>query len=816
MNYGRVVWMTFLAFGVALPLEAATATWDRSPESNVTGYRLSYGTQSGVHPTSIDVGNVLTYQFFPPAGARYYVVVQAYNSSGTLSAKSTEVIVDLTATPPPQPPPPANQPPAFAQPANQTSAQNTAASLTLVASDPEGSIVTYSATGLPAGLSLNGLSGVISGTATTAGAYNVTASAFDGLLTTDRSFTWTVTGSSSGQNTLWLTPADTSIDIFGANYVNDTRLYTYTYPANRIGQAIVMKFDLSQIPAGAVIESAALEMHLIEMDGYTGEPNYNVTLHQIINRNPDVTRATGATADGVSAWTPNACCYNSVPMAQSDITPARAVVAVDRSTGVKTWDATQIVQAWRTAPASNYGMLLNGDATKGIDRYRAFASAQHATAAMRPSLRIVYSTSSPPPSPPPAPADTTAPTVSLTAPGSGATVSGSNVTVSASASDAVGVVGVQFRLDGVDIGAEDTVSPYSVTWNTVTVTNGSHQLTAVARDAAGNTTTSAARTVNVNNVAPNRAPILVQPANQTSAEGAVVSVALSGSDPDGTPVTFSASGLPAGLSINPATGLISGTPSYTSAGTFTVSATVSDGSLTASRTFSWVIQNTNRAPSLEQPANQASAARATVSLQLSATDPDGTPITYQATGLPPGLTINASTGLISGRLSQNAASVYSVVATASDGSMTSSRTFAWSIGGADTPLTGDFDGDGRPDPATFRRATGEWRVWLSSANFAGGTPVVWGTSTDLPVHADYDGDGRTDIGVYRPSTGTWHVLLSSTNMQSDLQIRWGSSTDQPLPLDYDGDGRADLALPRTGGFDILLSRSNYTNSVTVR
>ncbi len=378
------------------------------------------------------------------------------------------------------------------------------------------------------------------------------------------------------------------------------------------------------------------------------------------------------------------------------------------------------------------------------------------------------------------------------------------------------MVGVQFRLDGVDIGAEDTVSPYSVTWNTVTVTNGSHQLTAVARDAAGNTTTSAARTVNVNNVAPNRAPILVQPANQTSAEGAVVSVALSGSDPDGTPVTFSASGLPAGLSINPATGLISGTPSYTSAGTFTVSATVSDGSLTASRTFSWVIQNTNRAPSLEQPANQASAARATVSLQLSATDPDGTPITYQATGLPPGLTINASTGLISGRLSQNAASVYSVVATASDGSMTSSRTFAWSIGGADTPLTGDFDGDGRPDPATFRRATGEWRVWLSSANFAGGTPVVWGTSTDLPVHADYDGDGRTDIGVYRPSTGTWHVLLSSTNMQSDLQIRWGSSTDQPLPLDYDGDGRADLALPRTGGFDILLSRSNYTNSVTVR
>ena len=45
------------------------------------------------------------------------------------------------------------------------------------------------------------------------------------------------------------------------------------------------------------------------------------------------------------------------------------------------------------------------------------------------------------------------------------------------------------------LGAEDTTSPYSVSWNTTTVANGTHTLTAVARDAAGNTTTST--TVNV-------------------------------------------------------------------------------------------------------------------------------------------------------------------------------------------------------------------------------------------------------------------------------------------------------------------------------
>ena len=61
----------------------------------------------------------------------------------------------------------------------------------------------------------------------------------------------------------------------------------------------------------------------------------------------------------------------------------------------------------------------------------------------------------------PPPPDTTPPTVSVTAPAAGATVSGTNVTVSANASDNVGVAGVQFKLDGANLGAEDTSAPYS-------------------------------------------------------------------------------------------------------------------------------------------------------------------------------------------------------------------------------------------------------------------------------------------------------------------------------------------------------------------
>ena len=94
--------------------------------------------------------------------------------------------------------------------------------------------------------------------------------------------------------------------------------------------------------------------------------------------------------------------------------------------------------------------------------------------------------------------DATPPAVSLTAPTNGATVVGT-VAVSATASDAVGVAGVQFKLDGVALGAEDTATPYSVSWSTTTAANGSHTLTAVARDAAGNSAPAASVTVTVAN-----------------------------------------------------------------------------------------------------------------------------------------------------------------------------------------------------------------------------------------------------------------------------------------------------------------------------
>ena len=94
--------------------------------------------------------------------------------------------------------------------------------------------------------------------------------------------------------------------------------------------------------------------------------------------------------------------------------------------------------------------------------------------------------------------DATLPTVSVTAPVAAATVRGS-VTFSANASDNVAVARVEFLVDGALLAA-DTSSPYSVTWNTTTVSEGAHTLMARASDTANNTKTSTAVSVTVDNV----------------------------------------------------------------------------------------------------------------------------------------------------------------------------------------------------------------------------------------------------------------------------------------------------------------------------
>ena len=187
----------------------------------------------------------------------------------------------------------------------------------------------------------------------------------------------------------------------------------------------------------------------------------------------------------------------------------------------------------------------------------------------------------------------------MTAPANGATVS-STIAVSATASDNVGVVGVQFLLDGASLGTEDTVSPYSISWDTTSATNGSHTLAARARDAAGNQTTSTAITVNVDN------PVfdfsLSNAGNRSVVQGSSVTSTITAtlvSSPTQS-VSFTASGLPAGASAS--FGPTSCSPtcnttitltasSSTPTGNSTITVTGTGGSVVRTTSFTLTVQS---------------------------------------------------------------------------------------------------------------------------------------------------------------------------------------------------------------------------------
>ncbi len=93
--------------------------------------------------------------------------------------------------------------------------------------------------------------------------------------------------------------------------------------------------------------------------------------------------------------------------------------------------------------------------------------------------------------------DGQAPTATLTSPTNLAAGVTGTVTVSATADDNVGVAAVEFQVDGITLGSEDTVAPYSVSWDTSAYPPGQHVVRARARDAAGNVSAWSSATVRV-------------------------------------------------------------------------------------------------------------------------------------------------------------------------------------------------------------------------------------------------------------------------------------------------------------------------------
>jgi hypothetical protein len=161
-------------------------------------------------------------------------------------------------------------------------------------------------------------------------------------------------------------------------------------------------------------------------------------------------------------------------------------------------DASGIQSVQFQLDGANIGSPVTGGGPYTISwNSKLAADGPHALAAVATNNNGVSSTAAIP-----VVVDNTAPTVALTAPAANATVSGNTVGLAADANDNNALGGVQFKVDGSPVGAEDTSAPFTATWDSTAVADGPHTVTAVARDLGGNTATSSI-TVNVKNaVAP--------------------------------------------------------------------------------------------------------------------------------------------------------------------------------------------------------------------------------------------------------------------------------------------------------------------------
>ena len=243
-----------------------------------------------------------------------------------------------------------------------------------------------------------------------------------------------------------------------------------------VGEKVGIRFTGIDVSPGATITSAYLEFH-------TDEKSHTAT--SLLVQGEDTDDAAGfadvknnissrPTTDASSAWTPEPW---------SDIGA--------NGSGQCTPDLSAVVQEIVARPGWEAGndiaFIISGTGSRTAEAFEGKPGSA-------PVLHIEWV----PGDAPPNGSDTTPPTVAMAGPKDGSQVSGV-ITLSATASDNVGVAGVRFLLDGDNVGTLDTNAPYTVKLDTTRQPDGTVALSAVAKDAAGNETTSAPVTVTIDN-----------------------------------------------------------------------------------------------------------------------------------------------------------------------------------------------------------------------------------------------------------------------------------------------------------------------------
>ncbi len=574
-----------------------------------------------------------------------------------------------------------NRAPAFTTDiTDQNAAEGDAVSLDADATDPDGDPLIYSATGLPAGLSIDPFSGIISGTLDfgSAGIHNVTVSVTDGTLSDDDSFTLTVSATNQeptfDQDLGDRTDAEGDLVSLSAGATDP--------------DGDPLTYEATGLPAGLAIDAGTgLISGTLDYAAAAGSP-YAVT----------ITVRDGLSVDDSDTFSWSVTNTNRAPAFTTDITDQNAAEgdAVSLDADATDADADTLIYSATGLPAGlsidPFSGIISGTLDFGsAGIHNVTVSVTDGTLSDDDSFTLTVS------------ATNQEPTFDQDL-GDRTDAEGDLVSLSAGATDPDGdpltyeATGLPAGL-AIDAGtglisgtldyAAAAGSPYAVT---ITVRDG---LSVDDSDTFSWT---------VNNT--NRAPAFTTDiTDQNAAEGDAVSLDADATDPDADTLIYSAAGLPADLTIDANSGIISGTLGFSSAGVYNVSVTVSDGTLTDDDTFSWTVTNTNQAPLFSTDiTDQSNAEGDSVNLDADATDPDGDPLIYSATGLPDGVGIDFNTGLISGTLSSSSAGVHNVTVTASDGLLTDTDTFSWTV---DEPAVGSgLDFDGVDDHVTFGAASG--------------------------------------------------------------------------------------------------------------
>ncbi|MEM7128963.1 MAG: putative Ig domain-containing protein [Chloroflexota bacterium] len=299
----------------------------------------------------------------------------------------------------------------------------------------------------------------------------------------------------------------------------------------------------------------------------------------------------------------------------------------------------------------------------------------------------------------------------------------------------------------------------------------------------------------------NQPPTLVDPGNQSGTAGQAAALTLSASDPEGDTLTFSATGLPAGLTLDTISGQISGTP--TTAEVAGVVITVDDGNGgTDSTSFTWTISDPpqNQPPTIVSISNQSNLVGDSVTLSASASDPEEDTLTFSATGLPAGLTLNSGSGQISGALAT--AEVANVVITVDDGNGgTDSTSFTWMVEAPsvqcigliqeaeDAQLAGDFviGVDSAASNGQFIRVpSGSGNQWNGPsedrADFCFNVPTDGTYRLVGTIFAKNGGDNSFYVMVdNQPTNGyLWDTAIDSANFITDYANQRGGAD----PLEF--------------------------------